>query len=111
MGAYRVLHWREMGSHPLVELHIIGVGVTQFDERFQDPTEIALDYINRSGGELKGAQVEHYEVAVGRVRRGWRGFVFGHRADTYTTAVSREELLTALKLAAADAFAREDGRV
>jgi hypothetical protein len=104
-----VLLWRDGVRPPLVELHIVGVGVTQYDEVSQDPTDIVLDYVRLQSGACGfDAQVEYHDPMVTRTRRGWRGYVVGHRVDTYTVEPTREALCDSLKRLLGEAIAREE---
>ena len=95
------------------ELHILDVGVTQYEPGADDAGGMVLDYISlHSDTPPINPQPVFHDVVLRPVRGGWRGYLFDYEDDTLVTARTRREAFDAVKASAAGAIsARESAEV
>lgn len=91
---FHVVTLGDVRGGPIAELHIMGVGVTQYSIEGQDPELMVLDYLrlNAEPGELEEwPEIVFHDGVLEKVRGGWRGSVHTYREDTLSFCRTRRE--------------------
>jgi hypothetical protein len=105
---YHVLMLPDARGGRITELHILGVGVTQYDYESDDPNAIVLDYLRLNTDEPElTAEIAFLDPVLRPVRGGWRGCVHLYEDDTLTTGKTRRGVFEEMKGALITALANE----